>query len=45
MLHYINIALFCDALLILDYFNVTLFDVALFDVAKFTVAPLNVALF
>ena len=40
MLHYINIALFYVALLMLDYFNDELFDVALF-----TVVPLNVVLF
>ena len=45
MLSYINIAPFCVALLILDYFHVALFEVALFDAALFTVAQLNVALF
>ena len=45
MLYCINVALFYDAPLIFDYFNVALFDVALFDAALFTVALLNNALF
>ena len=45
MLHYVNVTMFYDELLMLDCFNVTLFDVALFDSALFTVALLNVILF
>ena len=39
MLYYIDTALFCAALLMSDYF-----DVSLFDAALFTVALLNVEL-
>ena len=36
MLHYVDAALFYDALLMLHYFDIALFDVALFDAALFT---------
>ena len=45
LLCYINIGLFYDALLTMDYFIVALFDVALFDAPLFTVELLNAVLF
>ena len=45
MLHYVNLALFYVALLMLDYFDAALVDVALFDVALFTATLLNVCTF
>ena len=45
MLHYVNLALFYVALLMLDYFDPALVDVALFDVALFTATLLNVCTF
>ena len=45
MLHYVNVALLYDALLMLHYFDIALFDVVLFDAALFTVALLNDLLF
>ena len=45
MLHYVNVALFYVAILMLDHFNVALFDVALFDAALSTFALLNLGLF
>ena len=44
MLHYVNVAMFCNALLMLEYVYVALFDIVIFGVVLFIVLLFTFAL-
>ena len=44
MLHYVNVALFCNSLLMLEYVYVALFDIVIFGVVLFIVLLFTFAL-